>query len=214
MKETKKCKYCQTEIDAKAKICPNCKKKQGGKGKIVAIVVVVLVIIAIIGGLGSEDDKPKTVAGSNSSGGNTSTQGSVETTAEKATFGIGETVELKGVQATLVSVTENNGSEYNKPEDGNVFVLCEFNIENNSDSDISVSSIMSFEAYCDSYSLNQSLTGLLTAEGKNQLDGSVASGKKMAGVIAYEVPSDWSELEISFTPSFWSGKDITFIATK
>ena len=25
----KKCKYCQTEIDRKAKICPNCRKKQG-----------------------------------------------------------------------------------------------------------------------------------------------------------------------------------------
>ena len=24
----KKCKYCQTEIDKKAKVCPNCKKKQ------------------------------------------------------------------------------------------------------------------------------------------------------------------------------------------
>ncbi len=30
MGETKKCKYCQSEIDKKAKICPNCKKKQGG----------------------------------------------------------------------------------------------------------------------------------------------------------------------------------------
>lgn len=28
--ETKLCKYCQTEIPAKAKICPNCRKKQGG----------------------------------------------------------------------------------------------------------------------------------------------------------------------------------------
>lgn len=25
----KKCKYCQTEIDRKAKVCPNFRKKQG-----------------------------------------------------------------------------------------------------------------------------------------------------------------------------------------
>lgn len=28
MEENKKCKYCQSEIDKKAKICPNCRKKQ------------------------------------------------------------------------------------------------------------------------------------------------------------------------------------------
>ena len=26
----KKCKYCQSEIDAKAKVCPNCKKNVSG----------------------------------------------------------------------------------------------------------------------------------------------------------------------------------------
>lgn len=28
MEEKKKCKYCQSEIDKKAKVCPNCRKKQ------------------------------------------------------------------------------------------------------------------------------------------------------------------------------------------
>lgn len=28
MVENKKCKYCQSEINKEAKICPNCKKKQ------------------------------------------------------------------------------------------------------------------------------------------------------------------------------------------
>lgn len=36
-------------------------------------------------------------------------------------------------------------------------------------------------------------------------------GKKMNGVIAYEVPADWQELEISYSPSFW-GKAMTFVA--
>ena len=48
---------------------------------------------------------------------------------------------------------------------------------------------------------------------KNQLDGTVAAGKKFSGVVGYEVPTDWQELEINFTPDVWSGKDITFIAT-
>ena len=49
--ETKVCKYCQTEIPKKAKICPNCKKKQGPKiGLTVAIAIVVLLILGAMGG--------------------------------------------------------------------------------------------------------------------------------------------------------------------
>ena len=41
----KKCRYCQTEIDAKTKICPHCRKKQGsGSLKIIAIIFVILFI--------------------------------------------------------------------------------------------------------------------------------------------------------------------------
>ena len=49
---------------------------------------------------------------------------------------------------------------------------------------------------------------------QKQLDGSVAAGKKMNGVIGYEVPSGWSTIEVKFTPDFWSGKDIAFTYSK
>ena len=45
MSETKKCKHCQTDIPKKAKVCPNCKRKQGGKWKTLLIVIFVLGII-------------------------------------------------------------------------------------------------------------------------------------------------------------------------
>ena len=41
----KKCKYCQSEIDSKAKICPNCRKKQS---KIPTWICVLIIIIGII----------------------------------------------------------------------------------------------------------------------------------------------------------------------
>lgn len=61
----KKCKHCQSEIDSKAKICPNCRKKQGlPTWAIVLIVIVVIMILggAMGGGEGSEstDNKEKT----------------------------------------------------------------------------------------------------------------------------------------------------------
>lgn len=47
----KKCKYCQSEIDKKAKICPHCRKKQNNLIQIfisiLAIFIVFLIIIII-----------------------------------------------------------------------------------------------------------------------------------------------------------------------
>lgn len=56
----KKCKYCQTEIDSKAKICPNCRKKQGmPKWLIILIIVIILIIIvSVTGGNAKEGNVP------------------------------------------------------------------------------------------------------------------------------------------------------------
>ena len=114
----------------------------------------------------------------------------------------------------MLNVSESAGSTFNTPADGNVFVICEFEIENKSAKDIAISSMMSFEAYCDNYTCTYSLAALLEKENKNQLDGTVASGKKFNGIIGYEVPENWKELEIRFTPDFWSGKEIIFVSNK
>ena len=58
-KETKLCKHCQTEIPKKAKVCPNCKKKQSKKGWIIIAVVVVVIIAAASAG-GNSDSSSST----------------------------------------------------------------------------------------------------------------------------------------------------------
>lgn len=195
------CKACGAEIAKSAKTCPYCGAKNKGKHPILSAVLIVLGIFLIIGALNPSSEPTKV--------------GEVEATIEQdvqTTFGVGEKVSLDDVVVTLLDVTESSGSTYNKPAVGNVFVLCEFEIENNSSGDIGVSSIMSFDCYCDDYATSSSLSATLERGNKAQLDGSVASGKKMNGVIGYEVPKDWKELEVRFTPSFWSRKDIVFVA--
>lgn len=55
--ETKLCKYCQTEIPMKAKVCPNCRKKQRNYIKdAVLYLLAILVIFAIIGSIGDDND--------------------------------------------------------------------------------------------------------------------------------------------------------------
>lgn len=225
-KEMKLCKYCQTEIPKKAKICPNCKKKQSGKLKWIIIAVIVVILIAAIAG-GGGDTTPQRVDNTNlPSESNEKQQGTSKTEdkqeettkteekQEEIIFGVGETAELNGVRVTMTDYSESNGSEYNKPSDGNVFLLVEFLIENNTDSELAVSSLVSFEAYADDYSLNYSLAAVLEKETSNQLDGQIAAGKKMKGTIGYEVPADWQEVEIHYTDNVWSSSKFKFKITK
>lgn len=207
------CKACGREIAKSAKACPHCGAKNKKKHPILLGIVIFFVLIGIIGSMG-DSDEPKKVDNAGTSNIGTSVNTNDKVKEEKNEFRIGETAELKGVSVTLVNVTESNGSQFNTPTDGNVFVLCEFEIANNSDKEIAVSSMMSFEAYCDDYTCTFSLTALMEKGNKNQLDGTVAAGKKFNGVIGYEVPADWRELEVRFTPDFWSGKDIVFVANK
>ena len=203
------CKSCGAEIAKSAKICPYCgakNKSKGVLGIIIAIVVIAIIIGIVSGGNGSSTP---TKVDNTTSNTNTNQQDQPQ----QSVFSVGDKVELNNIIVTLVGVKENKGSTYNKPESGKIYVLCEFEIENNSSKEITVSSIMSFEAYCDDYSITESLGALMEKGSKNQLDGSIDAGKKMNGIIGYEVPKDWKELEIQFTPDFWSGKEIVFKAT-
>ncbi len=189
-------------------------KKKGGCLKKVLIVIAVLIVLGIIGSALGDDEEPTVVDNNKSTEqGQSSTSESKENEPQKTEFSVGETVELNDVQVTLSNAVTSEGGEYTKPDDGNEFLILEFDIANNSDSDIGISSMMNFEAYCDDYSINQDLLGLQApeAEGMNQLDGSVAAGKKMNGVIAYQVPKDYKKFEVSVTPDFWSSKDIKFV---
>lgn len=212
MSKMVRCKTCGTEIAKSAKVCPKCGAKQK-KHIVLGVILVIfgiLLISAAIGG-GSDDGEPKKVVDSTPTQSQDEDSNSAEP--EKTTFGVGEQVNLNDVVVTMNGVTESSGSQFNKPTDGNTFILCEFTIENNSEKDLAVSSLVCFEAYVDDYSTSMSLSALLESD-KSQLDGTVAAEKKMNGTIGYEAPADWKEIEVRFTPDFWRGKDITFIHSK
>ena len=201
---TKKCKHCQSDIPKKAKVCPNCRKKQ--KRPVLGITLIIIGVLVLIGVItGGEEDGPEKVAGNSS----------VESSSPEAPefFEVGDTAEYRNVKVTLDSIVESNGSQFNSPSDGNIFLIATFTIENNTDSDLAVSSMMSFDAYQDGYSTNLSLSALIEKDGE-QLDGTIAPGKKMKGSVGYEVPADYSEFEISYQSDLWSSKKFTFVYKK
>lgn len=135
--------------------------------------------------------------------------GNASDTSAISTLKVGETGELNGVSIVLKKVKTSKGSSFNKPDSGNIFLLCEFEVANNSGSDVTVSTAMSFDAYCDDYKYSSSFSALLEVD--NQLDGTIEPGRKLKGNVGFEIPKDWKTAEIEFTPDFWSNDKLTFI---
>lgn len=211
-----KCKSCGAEIAKTAKTCPHCGAKQhrGVLKTCIIIILIVIVICAMIAN-GEKNNEP-TLVDQNTQGSTSDTQASTpntQDTVQQAVFTKGDVVNLNDINVTLVDVVESTGSTYNKPSNGNVFVTFEIEIDNQSDKEIGVSSLMMFDAYFDDYAANLSIMAI-TDSGKPQLDGAVAAGKKMSGVVGFEAPADWSVAEIHVTPDFWAGDDIIFQVTK
>ena len=183
-------------------------KKKGSCLKTILIVIVIIVILGVIASIAGGDDQPKKVGEANtdtqteSSSDESTTEESSTSSDEQTVFTKGEIAEMNDVQVTLVNYEESNGSEYNTPSEGNVFLLVNFEIANNSDSDLAISSMMSFEGYADDYALNYSVNALLEKSDSTQLDGTIAPG------------ADWSNVEIHFTDNVWSNNKFVFEITK
>ena len=107
----------------------------------------------------------------------------------------------------------SDGDGFFTPESDNVFIGVNFTIENISDEEQSVSSLLLFESYADDvkceYSFNASC-----AVSEGQLDGSIAPGKKLVGWYAVEASEKWSKLELNVRPSWLSSKTATFVFNK
>lgn len=129
----------------------------------------------------------------------------------KTKYTIGDTVIQKDIRVTLEETTLSNGSGFSQPTEGNVFIIFEFEIANNSSEDMVFSSILCSSAYCDNYALDESITALV-ANDKQSLGGTIAPGRKLKGALAYEIPVNWNTVEVvlDFSSLFDSRDEIIF----
>lgn len=138
----KKCKYCQTEISDKAKVCPNCKKKQG-MPKWAIVLIVIVVIIALISFTGGDEESKET-------GTTGTTEVKEELTLEKGHKGYSDEYDISYyVEGTVKNNTDKNYSYvdielsvYDK--DGNNLGSC---YDNNSN--LEANGSWKFKAICD-----------------------------------------------------------------
>jgi len=184
---TKKCKHCQSEISTAAKICPNCRKKQG-----MALwlkILIGVVVLFIIVGMFSGSDEP-TSSESND-------KENIKKEENKKVFEQSETVEYKGVKFSVVSVKKTNGSEYNRPENGKEFIEVVIKIENNSKEKISYNSYDWKMENSNGQELDQDLMAIVDSD--NTLEsGDLKPGGTVTGTLGFEQPKGDTGLGLNY----------------
>lgn len=216
------CPECGKEVSERAITCPNCGMKIGNgySNKQIRITITVLLIIAACSAIAAYyiTLHPEVINGTSENVTSVKTyesspQNQIEQENHQPVFGVCDTAEYNGIQVTLLGVTESEGNDYIKPEAGNIFVYPEFEFVNNSDSELMISSLVTFEAYQDDYSTSVSFEAGVVKSGES-LDATIAPGKKLKGAIGFELPKEYSKLEIDVSLGVWSDEKIVFIYNK
>lgn len=207
MEKTKVCKYCQSEISKKAKICPNCRKKQCGIGKTLAIVIFLFIIVGVAAS-GSEsekgtDENPKKVT--NSASNSDSSNNETNAAEQKNEFVVGDVVETSNMRISYLSASEYNpNNEFLQPQEGYVYWRFEFEFENISSSDHTVSSMIDWSCYADDYDMKQSWIG------EDSLDAQLSAGKKAKGAIYFELPKEFANATLEYKTNYWNDNKVVF----
>ena len=130
--------------------------------------------------------------------GSNSDEKKTETTTKVLTLGsTGETED--GVTATLVSLKKAGKKGFSTPEN-EYFLLAEFEIVNNSEDDVAISSAMCFSLVSEggkTYDMNYFY------EVESGLDGTIKPGRKLVGQVAFDVNPE-NLYYLTFEPSLFS----------
>lgn len=206
--ETKQCKYCLTEIPKKAKICPNCKKKQGG-GCLpkIGIVLVILVVLGLFGG--GEDESGTKI---NNSSSDSKIDNVVETSKETETADdgyvqVGGSFEIDGLKVT-VNDCDLDYTDYDDeygwytPEDGMKYIRVSFTYENSHKDDKYVS-IYDYDCYADNTLCEESYNF-----GGDFINANLSEGRNVSFETFYVVPVDSESIELEYTENIWTNEKV------
>ncbi|ENK0837774.1 TPA: DUF4352 domain-containing protein [Clostridium botulinum] len=170
-------------------------------------ILIFIVGIGIGAGAGSIIDEPQKVGQTSAKVQDKSTETSTETNKSKV-FKIGDVVKLKDFKVTVNKLYKVKGDELSQPQPGNEFIAVDCSVENISNEQQAVSSVMMFKVVDkDGRECEESIGGL-TAAKAGQMDGEIGPGRKITGVYVVEVPKGTTGLELEFNGSLLLGGQV------
>lgn len=201
-----KCKTCNAEIASSAKMCPSCgaKNKKAIYKKWWFWVLAVIVVAGIAGGAGNDESSNGGSESNNTvSSGQTNDKKSEEV---KEFYAVGEEVKLGDNVLIVNSVEKSSGSEWDKPKDGNEFVVVNVTIINGGSSEISYNPYDFKMQNSQGQITDQAFTTIDTETSLS--NGELAGGGQVSGTIAFEQPVGDEELVLKYKANMFSNKEV------
>ncbi len=205
------CKACGKEIAKGGNKCIHCGQDQRNffmRHKILTIILALVILGGIGSAIGGKKDQATKVAetaSTNSKPASSDTKKEETKKNEPKTFKVGDVVQLKDYKVAVNKIRTSNGDDMNKPKDGNEFFYVDCTIENISNKEQTISSIMMFKVEDkDGRAFDQELA----TDSNGQLDGQVASGRKISGEYVVQVPKGKTGLDLVFDSSLLTGGQI------
>jgi len=160
--------------------------------KRILIILAIAVLLVVCIGCSTETITPEKVEPGSNDDGNDNGGATTDT------YAIGETIKMGDLEFTLHSAQLSAGEEFWKPEEGNVYLLVDCTIQNNSSESEAISSMLMFKVTDDQ---NYQYNVTVTPDQKGQLDGELGAGRAMRGEVAFEVAAESEYWELIFEPN-------------
>lgn len=198
---TKTCKYCKTEIPYNAKVCPQCRKKQGPGGCLIVVIVFIAFGLfgAFISALGNNNEAANSEPKSENVSSEETTKDSTNEIVAFGSEGQSDDLVLKinDVGATE-EIKENQFLSY-KPDSGK-YALVNITIKNNGKKAISLTNGYFKLVTADEAEYQPTI--LVGLDNKYITFETINPGLDVTGNLVFEVPND---LEVSNTTLKFSG---------
>ena len=199
------CKACGQEIAKSAKICPNCgaKNKKPFYLRWWFILIAIFIVLGVVGGSGSSSDANKETTNAKTEESKTAENPKEEV---KEYYSVGEEVKLNDNKLIVNRVEKSNGSDFDKPQDGNEFVIVNVTISNDGTDEITYNPYDFEMQNAQGQITDQAFTTVNTDTALH--DGKLASGGTVTGTIAFEQPVGDEGLVLKYKANMFSNKEV------